>query len=234
MVKIAAVLKDINHLLFPESCIACEAELTATELYLCVFCMSGLNYTGFERTSTSSPLDRLFWGRIKLHATYSLLYFQENSAVQHILHRLKYQHNPEVAKICGEWLGEKLSKMQTMSDADALIPVPLHPKKQFERGFNQSEMIAKGISEKTGICVNITLLSKKNNTGSQTRKGRFGRWANIKNGFLAGQFQSLAHVIIVDDVITTGATIESMVNTIHVVYPQCKISVVSLAFASSV
>jgi competence protein ComFC len=228
------ILKDLSHLLFPESCIACQVELSISEEYLCVFCHSELHYTGFEKNVHPTPLDRLFWGRITLHASYSLLYFQANSPVQSILHRLKYQHNPDIARVCGEWIGEKLSQLPKFHDADGFIPVPLHPKKQFERGFNQSEMLAQGISKKTGIPVQTRFLTKIAHTESQTRQGRFGRWENIKNGFNASGISQFVHLVIVDDVITTGATIESMVKAIHEQYPSCQISIVSLAFASSI
>ena len=228
------IFKDISHLLFPESCMACQVELSESEEYLCVFCHHELRYTGFENTLHPTSLDRLFWGRVSLHASYSLLYFQTNSPVQSILHRLKYQHNPDVARACGEWIGEKLSLLPKFHDAEGFIPVPLHPKKQFERGFNQSEMLAQGISKKTGIPVQSTLLTKKAHTTSQTRQGRFGRWENIKNGFMARGIKQYTHLVIVDDVITTGATIESMVKAIHEQYPACQISIVSLAFASSI
>jgi len=225
---------DLSHLLFPESCIACQVELSDAEEYLCVFCFSELHFTGFERTLHPTALDHLFWGRVPLHASYSLLYFKSNSPVQSILHRLKYQHNPDVARVCGEWIGEKLSILPKFQDADGLIPVPLHPKKQFERGFNQSEMLAQGISKKTAIPVHVSFLSKNVHTASQTRQGRFGRWENIKNGFKARGIKQCTHLVIVDDVITTGATIESMVKAIHEQYPECQISIVSLAFASSI
>jgi ComF family protein len=175
-------------------------------------------------------LDKLFWGRVSLVGTFALLHFYKNSSTQKILHALKYANKPETGIILGKEIGHKIKDLEFKSDADVLIPVPLHPKKQFARGYNQSEQLAKGISEITGIPTDNRFIGKLQHTSSQTRRGRFSRWDNVSGNFGLNKIKSsYKHILIIDDVITTGATLEAMIQSIRTVYPELRISIISLA-----
>jgi ComF family protein len=221
--------QDLLHLLFPSKCIICSDEWPSNEP-ICSFCRSELQYTGFEHYSEPTELDKLFWGRVKLEGTFALLYFYKNSSTQKILHALKYGNRPETGIILGKEIGHKIKDLEFMSDADVLIPVPLHPKKQFTRGYNQSEQLAQGISEITGISTDKHFVGKLEHTSSQTKRGRFSRWDNVSGNFgLNKTKKSYKHILIIDDVITTGATLEAMIQSIRTVYPELRISIISLA-----
>ena len=221
--------QDLLHLLFPSKCIICSDEWPSNEP-ICSFCRTELQYTGFEHYSEPTELDKLFWGRVSLVGTFALLYFYKNSSTQKILHALKYGNRPEAGIILGKEIGHKIKDLPIMGDADALIPVPLHPKKQFTRGYNQSEQLAKGISEITGIPTDKRFVGKLEHTSSQTKRGRFSRWDNVSGNFgLNKTKKSYKHILIIDDVITTGATLEAMIQSIRTVYPELRISIISLA-----
>jgi ComF family protein len=221
--------QDLLHLLFPSKCLVCSGEWPSNEP-VCSFCRSELQYTGFENYSEPTELDKLFWGRVSLEGTFALLYFYKNSSTQKILHALKYGNKPETGNILGKEIGHKIKDLAFMGDADVLIPVPLHPKKQFSRGYNQSEQLAKGISEITGIPTDNSFIGKLQHTSSQTRRGRFSRWDNVSGNFgLRKTKKSYKHILIIDDVITTGATLEAMIQSIRAVYPELRISIISLA-----
>jgi len=221
--------QDLLHLIFPSKCILCSGEWPSNEP-ICSFCYEELQFTGFENYTEPTELDTLFWGRVQLKSSFALLYFNQNSSTQKILHALKYQNKPEAGRILGKEIGLRLRKRADFNDVDVIVPVPLHPKKQFVRGYNQSEELAKGVSEITGIALDKTFIGKLKHTGSQTKQGRFGRWDNVATNFSVNNKRTnYKHLMIVDDVITTGATLEAMILSIHEVLPELKISIVSLA-----
>ncbi|MEY4602842.1 MAG: hypothetical protein RIT43_134 [Bacteroidota bacterium] len=223
--------KDVFHLLFPSSCLICGCEWKE-KLPLCAWCSEELKFTKFEGYQESTPLDKLFWGRIDLAATYALLHFEKNTSSQELLHAIKYGNRPGLAIFLGEMIGQRLLNMEKYSCVDVLMPVPLHPKKQFVRGYNQSEQIAFGISKILGLPVESTLVRKATHVSSQTGMGRFQRWSNVDGNFLVKKgLKENIHIAIVDDVVTTGATLEAMARAIKKAYPDAEISIISLAFA---
>ena len=223
--------QDLLHLLFPSKCIVCSEEWPSNDP-ICSFCKSELHFTGFEKYSESTELDKLFWGRVSLEGTFALLYFYKNSSTQKILHSLKYGNKPETGRILGKEIGQRIKELSFIKDADALIPVPLHPKKQFVRGYNQSNQLAEGISEITGLPVTQNFVAKLQHTSSQTKQSRFSRWENVTGNFRVKKTtQPFKHILIIDDVVTTGATLEAMIRSIQTVYPDLRISIISLALA---
>lgn len=223
--------QDLLHLLFPSKCIVCSEEWPSKEP-ICSFCKSELHYTGFEKYSEPTELDKLFWGRVTVEGTFALLYFYKNSSTQKILHSLKYGNKPETGRILGKEIGKHVKGLAFIEDADAIVPVPLHPKKQFVRGYNQSTQLAEGISEITGIPIAHHFVAKLQHTASQTRQGRFSRWENVTGNFRVKKTtSSYKHILIIDDVVTTGATLEAMIRSIQTVYPDLRISIISLALA---
>jgi competence protein ComFC len=221
--------QDLLHLLFPSRCVLCSDEWPSKEP-ICSFCRSELQHTRFEEYSEPTELDKLFWGRVSVKGTFSLLYFHQNSSTQKILHALKYGNKPETGRMLGKEIGEKIKKIDLFKDVDALIPVPIHPKKRFVRGYNQSEELAIGVSQSTEITIDNKFISKLAHTGSQTKQGRFSRWDNVSENFkLSKNRNKYKHILIVDDVITTGATLEAMIRRVQNEYPELSVSIVSLA-----
>jgi len=232
--KISSWKNDLLHLVFPETCLSCSRELSQGSPHLCPFCESELRYTHFESFTEPTPLDQLFWGRVQLNATCAMLDFKKESGTQEILHAIKYRGKKDLALEMGARFGKKLSlNQEKYGSIDALIPVPLHPKKRYVRGYNQSELIAEGIFKSTDVPVISDLLTKGTHTASQTKKGRFKRWDNVSDVFHVnpGKYDSLRHIALVDDVVTTGATLEACIRTISVALPDIRITVLSLAMA---
>lgn len=223
---------SIGHLIYPNSCIICQEELVSNITSVCPFCYKDLYFTYFERYEEPTILDQLFWGRVQLKATYSMLFFEKGKNVKPILHALKYKDKPEIGIQFGKLIGQKIKPLTQFQDLDALIPVPLHYQKKFIRGYNQSEKLAEGISEILNIPVDADFLKRNKNTETQTKKNRFLRWDNVQNKFsIKINSKNYKHIAIVDDVITTGATLEAIIQEIQKNNPEVCISVISLAIA---
>lgn len=224
------IRRSISHLIYPDHCLICELELLKDASAICSFCDAEMHFTHFEKYTEPTELDKLFWGRIKITGTFALLFFEKGKSTQKILHALKYKSNPVVGVEFGEEIAKRIKSMNQFNDLDALIPVPIHPKKAFIRGYNQSEQIAKGMANVLAIPVDTHFLKKQEHTESQTKRGRFDRWDNVADNFvLRKQFKKPKHIAIIDDVITTGATIEALVRSIHKNYPEIRVSIISLA-----
>jgi len=228
-------LKDrLSHLIFPATCIVCKAELSASDIPLCPFCILDLDDTHFEKYETHTAVEKLFWGRVQIEQAYAHLFYRKGGSTQQILHELKYKFNAELGREFGKRIGDVLREKKEWIDIDLLVPVPIHPKKEFSRGYNQSRILAEGISESMSIPIHALGIKKSKHTKSQTRMGRFLRWDNVKNNFsLSAQTDwNGKHIVFVDDVITTGATLESLIRTVLEKYPDIRVSVISLAFAA--
>ena len=222
---------DVLHLIFPNLCLACERELAAYEQHLCSFCQSELNPTRYHRLQEASPLDQLFWGRTPVNNIYAHYFFEKRKAVQDILFAMKYANNRELGVYYGKEIGKEL-KDGAFAQAEAILPVPLHPKKEFIRGYNQSEYLALGLSDALNIPVDTGCVKRTAHTSSQTKKTRFQRWENVSGIFAVHtKIKDYKHVLIIDDVITTGSTIEAMINALRSQHPDLLVSVVTLACA---
>ncbi len=226
-------LKDVFALIFPEACLFCKTELASSEKHVCGLCDLELKRTYFEGFKGDSSLDKMFWGRVKLEKTFALYYFNSATPIRNILHQLKYQHKEKLGIDLGRDIGQVLSESNFFSDLNGLIPVPIHHKKKFIRGYNQSELIARGISFEVGIPVVKKRTSKQKHTTSQTKKNNQERWENVASVFQSQDLSMYRHVAIVDDVITTGSTIEALARELLKTNSHLKISVISLAFAQS-
>ncbi len=233
--KILIWKEDLLHLIYPSSCLSCEKELSVGLRNLCDICDANLRFTYFENFTEPSSLDKLFWGRSKLTSTCAFLQFEQDSSTQQILHAIKYKGKKDLAIEMGSRFGERLNQNQAKyGSIEVLIPVPLHPKKKFIRGYNQSECIANGIAESTKTLVNTHFLTKGIHTESQTKKAnRFLRWDNVSDVFHLDpiKLKDVKHIALVDDVVTTGSTLEACIQKIHQVLPDIKITVLSLAIA---
>ena len=224
---------DLGHLIFPNLCVACEKELSRTEKHLCAFCENDLTLTNFHLfDNEATPIDKLFWGRIELTATYSHVFFEKNKASQNILFNLKYKNKAQLGIYFGGKIGTTIAQMDKFQNVDAFIPIPLHPKKAFIRGYNQSEMIARGICDAMNKKMDTSVIRRTHHTETQTKKSRFQRWDNVNEKFkVSDNVLNYKHVVLVDDVITTGSTIESVAVALRKKNPSLSISVVTLAVA---
>lgn len=220
------------HLLFPSTCVICQTELLNQEKFCCSVCYSELSYSYYEMATEPTELDQLFWGRANISSTYSLFFYNKNNNIKPLLQALKYKNRPDIGIELGKMLGEKLKSNYSFETVDILIPVPLHYKKKYIRGYNQSEKIAVGITLNWDKRVDIKSIIKERHTKSQTTFGRFKRWDNVQDMFTVNEsIKNYKHIAIVDDVITTGSTLESMIQSIRQISPDIKISVISLAVA---
>lgn len=161
--------------------------------------------------NADNPLAQMFYGRIDFHAVAACYFFSKKGKVQHVIHQLKYKGNADAGLFLGREMGKILKESPLYSDVDYIFPVPLHPKKERKRGYNQAELIARGAAEVMEAKVDKTHLVRMVNTATQTRKSREERWLNVKDIFEVHGSADLVgkHVLVVDDVITTGATLEA-------------------------
>lgn len=229
---LSKLVRDFSHLVYPEMCVACNTELSDLETDICSFCDQSITKTNYHLFQDASDMDKLFWGRCDLEFTHAHMFFKKDGASQSVLFDLKYKNNAAIGKFLGQRIGKELFEIKQFNTVDVLIPVPLHPKKKFIRGYNQSEEIAKGISQSTNKSINTGLIIRNKNTATQTKKSRFERWDNVNNIFKVDEkVKQIDHVLLVDDVITTGSTIENMITNLRAVHPKIKVSVVTLAIA---
>lgn len=226
------MLKDFLHLFFPDLCAACSGTLLQHEQVLCSQCYVHLPKTGFH-SSRGNEAEQIFYGRIPVTAVASYYYFNRGSHVQELLHRVKYQNLPEAAAVVGEWYGRELKKVMEFSCTDFILPVPLHPKKLKERGYNQSSFFAKGLSRSMGIPIAENWLYRKIYKETQTKKDKFSRVESVEEVFDFHPQQDISgkQLLIVDDVLTTGATLEACANAVLKTNDKIKISMATLAYA---
>jgi ComF family protein len=225
-------VSSLAHLLFPELCLICGTEISSNEKQICLSCLDEFPKSKLTADDNESPLQQLFWGRVKIENVYSWLVYSKESSTKTLLHQIKYKDNPHLARAIGTKLGKEIADFDWVKTIDAFIPVPIHPKKEFVRGYNQSEELAKGIKEIIDKPIDNLFLKRTLHTESQTKKGRFGRWDNIENAFRSNKnVAAYKHIAIVDDVITTGATMERIIHQIHKNNPELRVSLISLAFA---
>lgn len=200
-------------LLFPRTCLSCQEALAEGEYLICTTCHYELPRTKSCLTGHST-IEEKFAGKIRITTAHAYLKFQKGGKVQHLLHQLKYNNQPEV----GEWLGRLFGlEIKTAGlAADLLLPVPLHESRLRQRGYNQSDCIAKGISEVTGIPWQDTVLKKVTPTTSQTNKTRIERFQNVENVFEVLNKSAIEgqRIALIDDVVTTGSTLEACAQVI--------------------
>lgn len=178
-------------------------------------------------------MSKKFWGHVDLVHAISLLYFDKGGKIQDMIHNLKYHGRKVTGTALGEMAGRKILEHYKADIYDVIVPVPIHRSKQAKRGFNQSEAFARGISEITGIPVATDILLKTSKTKTQTGMGRQDRFENVKYTFgVNSQAKKYGHYLIVDDVLTTGATLEACVHMLNDAYP-AKYSVMSMVMARS-
>ncbi|MBP5642707.1 MAG: ComF family protein [Bacteroidales bacterium] len=227
------LFKSLINLLFPRVCAACGNLLLEGEETVCTTCRFLLPKTGYEN-NPNNPLAQNFFGQIPFNAVSAEYFFSKSGKVQHLIHGLKYNHCRENGIFLGQEIGKSLLKAPDYHGINYLIPIPLHPKKEKIRGYNQSHVIAEGISEIMNIPIAEQCLVRTVFTDTQTKKSREERWDNVKEIFEVINPSEMAgkHVLLIDDVLTTGATLMSAGRALLKV-EKIKISVVTAACASN-
>jgi len=223
------LLNSLSNLIFPNLCVCCDAYLTFQEEAICDLCYHRL--PRFENYSNpSNSVAKKFWGRLKLEYASSYLKFSSNSDVRKILHEIKYKGNLNLGIEMGKALGKVMKKIPELTNADVITPIPLHPQREIERGFNQSNLIAHGMSELMGQKVYVDAVIRKKYNSTQTNKRRYERFINSNEIFKVVKPTLLEnkHILLIDDVITTGATLEACGNALLEV-EGLRLSVISLA-----
>ncbi|MFO7933998.1 MAG: ComF family protein [Bacteroidales bacterium] len=224
-------LQDLLMLFFPVSCPVCGKSLEIPGEVLCLGCEYRMPRTGFA-DDPENPVSMLFWGRVPVECGTSLFRFEKGSPYQALLHELKYRGNRRSGIYMGRLLGHEL-KQTAFSQCDLIIPVPLHRKRYRERGYNQSELIARGVSEVLLIPVETHVLVRSAQHDSQTSMGRLSRFENVSGNFrIAPHSPELSgkKILLIDDVVTTGATLEAcateLLNTFY-----CRIYIATVCCA---
>jgi ComF family protein len=201
---------DFGTLFFPKYCSSCNRNLMHCEKAVCMRCLAHLPRLQMH-DERDNAVDKLFWGRIELEAATAFLSMPRNGISHRLIHRLKYHGDQEVGERLGALFAHELLESKRMNGIDVILPVPLHPKKLHVRGYNQCDCIARGMAEILGVEVSLNNLTRTHFTASQTRRGRISRWSNVKDVFWVREPEKLAgkRILLIDDVITTGATIEA-------------------------
>lgn len=225
-------LSPLFHLFYPHNCIGCGSDVISKENFLCLECLNDLPHTHFAMHK-NNPVEKKFWGRIALASAMSELYFSKGSMVQNMIHEFKYRGNKKAGHYFGNLVGISLLNSNRF-DIDLIIPLPLFEKKEKIRGFNQAEILCNGIAEILNKPVVRNNVVRKVFTDTQTKKHRIERWKNVEGIFYVNNPEELAgkHLLLVDDVITTGATIDACGTEILKI-KDITLSVASLAVAGS-
>ena len=203
-------LADFVSLLFPELCAACRASLVNNESLICTDCLYNLPFTNFH-LQADNIVARQFWGKIALEGAYALYYFNKGGKIQNLMHEFKYRGVRQIGNLLGEIAGSQLIKNEIFKTIDVVIPVPLHNRRMRQRGYNQSACFAEGLATKLNAVVEENNLVRVIATETQTHKSRFARFENMQEVFVVKDSGSLRdkHVLLVDDIITTGSTLEA-------------------------
>jgi ComF family protein len=223
---------DFISLLFPRLCYACGNHLLRNEYLICTECYVIIPRTNYH-LEKDNPVEQLFWGRCMVERAAAFSFYNKGSRIRNLIHNLKYKGIREAGYELGKIYGLSLNSSGFMKDIDLIIPVPLHPTKERIRGFNQSEIISRGIADAALLPVETKILERIMVSATQTKRSRYERWTNVEGIFRVREPEMITgkHVLLVDDVITTGSTIESCINEI-VKTEGVKVSVVALAFAA--
>lgn len=224
-------LHDFINLLFPKLCQACRANLLGTEDLICTTCLYDLPFTNFHK-QPDNIVARQFWGKVKLEYAYALLYFEKGGKVQHLMHQFKYRGMQKIGNKLGSIAGSQLSQNPLLPAVDHIIPVPLHKSRMRERGYNQSANFASGLAAPLQAKVLEDVLIRQIKTSTQTRKSRFARFENMQQVFALQGADALQgkHVLLVDDIVTTGSTLEACAQELLKV-PGLRLSIATIAYA---
>lgn len=227
------MFKSLLHLFFPPTCAGCKTILIANENVICTSCRHEMPLTQHHLNPENDAYKK-FYGRIPVEHVSALVYFHKKGIVQELIHSLKYRGQEAIGTVLGEWYAEELKNIPVLSTVDTIIPVPLHPKKLSERGYNQVTEFGNALAKSLQIPVNTTILFRQVYSKTQSQKNRLGRTEGIDTIFDVSfdEKDRNKHFLLIDDVITTGATLEVCAKALLKI-PGTKISIVCMAMADS-
>jgi ComF family protein len=224
------LLKDFFRIFYPDLCANCENQLEKNENTICTFCRHDLPLTNFTNYS-ENKIAKTFYGRIIIEKANTLLFYRKEGITKKLIHELKYKGNEEIGSFFGNWLGEILKQNNEFSDINVIVPVPLHPKKLKQRGYNQVSKFGEKLSYHLNKPFLENVLLRTSTSKTQTFKARFERFNNNDTKFQSSNTSSFKnkHILLIDDVITTGATIESCAKELQKT-EGVKISILTMAY----
>ena len=221
-------ISDLIDLILPRRCAVCGEVLSRQERYICLNCLYTLPKIEAHH---KIEIEQTFWGKVDIERAASFMYYRKGSPYNALMHKLKYDNSPEVGTYIAEMAAKELLESDFFNGITRIVPLPLSKSKQRKRGYNQSEYIAKGLSNVTGIPIDTRLMVRDIPNETQTHKNRDERWENVKDIFSVTTPYTLnnEHILLVDDILTTGATLCSCATTMRTWY-NCKVSIFTLAY----
>ncbi len=232
MFSFPSFMQDALHLLYPHLCIGCGSDILEYHATLCIHCHEDLPKTAFA-DQENNPVEKILLGRLPIAAAHSEYYFSKGQIMQQLIHALKYQGNKTAGQYLGTQIGQTLLQSSRFQDIDLILPLPMFAAKEYARGYNQATIIAEIIATEMKKTCNSRLLFRTHATDTQTTKDRSTRWENVRASFGIKETNALTgkNILLVDDVITTGATLEAC-GQLLLDIPQTKLYIVTAAFAS--
>lgn len=223
-------LFDILNLFYPRSCLLCTNALLDKENHICIACNHELPVTGFSKISENA-LEKTFYGRVPLQGATALLYFTKQGKTQQLIHLLKYKGKQQIGFWAGNYLGHLMSESKRFQLIDAIVPVPLHPKKLKKRGYNQVIRFGRQLAAVLQLPFHEELLQRVGHADTQSKRTRVDRWENVRDQFILNPNIKLisSNLLLIDDVVTTGATVESCYHALKGI-PELKLSLACIAF----
>lgn len=230
MIQAKNYLEDFLHLFFPHNCSGCGTDILNNEDALCAHCLTQLPETGFL-LKPENPVEKIFYGRLPVQHAGSAFYFNKDSLLQNLIIQVKYHGNQTAGIFLGRILGELISSSERFNDIDIIVPLPLNEKRLFKRGYNQALLLAKGIAEILQKSVVENAVERIFFTETQTHKDRITRWQTMEGVFKIADELAIKnkHILLVDDIVTTGATLESCGKTV-LQAENTKLSITTLAY----
>lgn len=221
-------ISDLIDLIFPRTCVVCGELLSPQEKDICINCLSTL--PKIEKIHLDE-IEKSFWGKVEIERATSFMYYHKNSPYNNLIHRLKYKNRPDTGDRLAFLAAKEIAESGFFDDIDAIVPLPLSKRKMRQRGYNQCDYIAKGLSRATGIPVIKNAVKRLKSNETQTHKSRDERWQNVEGIFALSDTALLdgKHILLIDDILTTGATLASCAKSIQEGC-QCKISIFTLAY----
>lgn len=226
--------RRLLDLIAPRLCVVCGHRLTVTEEVICAKCNFHLPRTGFHHHAYDNEMAKLFWAQIPIEKATAFFYYEAHAETANIIYELKYKNHPEIGNIVGRMLAKEIQPSGFFDGIDGIVPVPLAKKRLRQRGYNQSMEIAQGVSEMTGLPIYMKVVRRNSFKGSQTNKGRWDRQENVEHVFELTDATAVSnkHLLLIDDVITTGATCIACAKALCQ-SGNIRISILALGFAKS-
>ncbi|HEX7754793.1 MAG TPA: ComF family protein [Niabella sp.] len=232
MLIVSTIKNALLHLFYPHVCAGCASDALPLNSQICLYCLQALPVTGFEN-HVNNPIEKIFTGRIRFDAAAAQYYFSKKSSLQQIMHQLKYGGNKALGHQLGVLLGTALKASGRFEAIDALVPMPLHNTREQKRGYNQAALLTEGIAQVLGKPVWKDIVIRVKPTETQTKKNRIERWKNMDGSFFIADNQKAInkHLLLVDDVVTTGATFEAC-GSVLLNIAGTRLSIAALCYAN--